>query len=352
MRPTIVDIAKRAGVSIKTVSRVMNDGAHVSVELRDRVRAVMAELDYRPNLAARTLKSRRGFMIAMLMTEELAAFMRDEEQIFPFFIASIQNSALVACQQMDYRFAIEIADLRAPDLAAVLPENLRRAGIDGLILVPPICDDLALLDILDAGAISYVRVAPGIELKRGASVAIDEFGAALAMVGRLIALGHRRIGCISGPADHVAAAARLVAYRQALAACDDAAQPMTVSGDFSFRSGAAAAETLLSRPDRPTAVFAANDDMAAGALATAGRLGLRVPEDLSIAGFDNSAVSRITWPPLTTVHQPIAEMTAAAVRHLVARAGEATLQPEQFILPYTLIERGSTAALSAHAPRA
>jgi len=344
-RPTIIDIAKQAGVSFKTVSRVLNNNQNVAPELRERVLKAAAALDYRPNLAARSLAGPRSYTIALLMPILNVEMQSDDDWYLPAFLSDLQFAALLACQRAGYRLTVELCSAApgAPPIA--LPPGINRSHIDGIIMIPPLCDRIEMVEALQASAIPYVLIAPGLGSGDGLSVATDEYGGAAAMTRHLLALGHRRIGFIRGPEGHRAAAARLRAYEDMLAAHDATLEPMVETGAFDFASGDRAARALLSRPDRPTAIFCANDDMAAGAIGAATRLGIRVPEDLSIAGFDDSAVSRITSPPLTTIRQPLGAMATAAVRML---SSDATALPDgdrHVILPYRLIERASTCPL-------
>lgn len=345
-RPTIIDIAKRAGVSFKTVSRVLNDNPRVAEELRVRVRQAMAELDYQPNLAARALAGRRSYSIALLVDQGEFFNEGDANAYMAPYLVDLQAGALKACRAAGYHFFIEPFDPFAPTWAGDLRNQLAKIAVDGVVLAPPSGDRMALLDALDSWGTAYVRIAPGVERERGPSVAMDEYGGTVAMAEHLLRLGHRRFAFVSGPEAHIAAAVREVAFRQALA--DAKGQPgapitMTVvPGNFTFAGGLAAGEALLSQPERPTAIFAANDFMAAGVVAAATHHGLRVPRDISIAGFDDSAVARFVWPPLTTVRQPIRGMAQAAIRHLVDLAGGRESREKHVEFPFQLVERSST----------
>jgi len=343
-RPTIIDIAKRANVSFKTVSRVLNDNPRVDPELRDRVRQAIAELDYRPNMAARALPGSRGYAIAMIVAATYFESAEDSDFYVPSFVALLETRVLFACQGLGYHLVIEAVDLQSPTLAADLPAQLSRMPIDGVLLFPPAADSIAVLDALDSCGMSYVRIAPGVAFERSATVATDEYGGALAMTRHLTGLGHRRVAFVAGPAEHLAADVRQTAYRDALAECPDAWAPVVAPGDFTFDAGMRAGRVLLAHDPRPTAIFAANDDMAAGVIAAAGERGLRVPQDLSVAGFDDAPTARFTWPPLTTVRQPVAAMVRTAVGHLVAVMRGAEDAREQVQLPFAIVERGSAAS--------
>lgn len=342
-RPTIIDIANKAGVSFKTVSRVLNDNPRVAPELRARVLKAADELEYQPNLAARSLAGRRGYAIALLVDRSEFFHESDANAYFSPYLVDLQAGALLACRELGYHFFVEPYDPGSASFPNDLRAQLSKVPLDGVVLAPPSADRLSLLDALDEWGIPYVRVAPGIEVERAPSVATDEYRGTLAMAEHLLSLGHRRIGMVAGPEAHIAAAVRLVAFREAVAG---KAELIVHPGDFTFTGGLAAGAALLESPGRPTAIFAANDFMAAGVIVAATRLGLRVPEDVSIAGFDDSAVAHFIWPPLTTVRQPIRGMAHAAIESLVARAGGLATPRQQIDLPFELMVRESTGKVS------
>ena len=351
-RPTIIDVARRAGVSFKTVSRVLNNNPHVATDLRERVLKAAADLDYRANVAARSLAGQRTYTLALLIEIRVTDLHGEDDWYLPAFLSDLQFAAMLACQKAGYRLTIEICDTSANAPPPALPAGITRADIDGIIVAPPLCDRIEMVNALDASGIPYVLIAPGLDVPNARSVATDEYGGAAAMTRYLLDQGHRRIAFVQGPAGHRAAAARLRAYRDALAAFDTTLQPMIEQGGFTFASGYRAAQALLAMTKPPTAIFCANDDMAAGAIAAATRRGIRVPDQLSIAGFDDSAVARITAPALTTVRQSFGAMASAAVRLLSAGESGADTEPRQRILPYKIIERASIAPLIGTAPPA
>jgi len=341
-RPTIIDIAKRAEVSFKTVSRVLNDNPRVAEERRARVRAAMHELGYQPNLAARSLAGRRGYAIAMLVDQQEFYSEANANAYVASYLVDLQAGALMACREAGYHFFIEPFERSSPTLLSDLRGQFSKIPVDGLVLAPPSADRTDLLDALETWNMPYVRIAPGIEPERAPSVATDEFGGTIAMTEHLIELGHRRIAFVSGPEAHIAAGTRVIAFREALARAPEVIVPMIHAGDFTFAGGLGGGEALLARPDRPTAIFAANDHMAAGVVSAANRAGLRVPLDLSIAGFDDSAIARSVWPPLTTVRQPIRAMAQAAIHYLVELAGERAPPPRHVVFPFQLVVRSTT----------
>ena len=343
-RVTIVDIANRAGVSFKTVSRVLNANSNVSAELRQRVERVMRELDYRPNLAARSLRGNRAFAIGLLIGPlglDQDGTGGSQNSAPPTFFMSLQAGAIMACRSAGYQLTIESVDLRSKRLASELAQQFRNLRVDGVLLCPPLVDMTLVTETLTELGTPFVQILPGRPSANSPSLFIDDRGAAEAMTRRLIQAGHRRIGFISGPPAHVAASKRQAGFLKAMAA-HESCEPQVLDGNFTFDSGMRAGLDLLTAPSRPSAIFAANDDMAAGVLAAAMRLGLKVPDDLSVAGFDDSLVATLVWPPLTTVRQPIVKMAQVAVEHLVRAAGEEeSMEPAVIEMPYEIVERQS-----------
>ncbi|RYD57209.1 MAG: LacI family DNA-binding transcriptional regulator [Sphingomonadales bacterium] len=326
-RPTIKEVSKIAGVSFKTVSRVLNNEKHVSEETRRRVEEVVARLNFRPSHAARTLAGRRSFQVALLY-----------DNPSPYYVYHVQTGAQQRCSALGYRLLLQPVDVLASDLVANVMALVDEAHLDGLILSPPVTEAPELLDALDARGLPYVRIAPGVRKDSGMASTMDDVTAARALTRHLIELGHRAIAFIRGPETHVSSRDRLEGYTQELAAHGIAFDPeLVVAGDYSFRSGGEATRTLLARQPRPTAIFAGNDDMAAGALAVAHELDIDLPGELSIAGFDDSDLAQAVWPPLTTIRQPVRELADAAVELLLGGSGETRVS-----LEHELIVRKST----------
>ncbi|WP_404333669.1 LacI family DNA-binding transcriptional regulator [Sphingomonas sp. MMS12-HWE2-04] len=331
---TIKDVATRAGVSPKTVSRVINGESYVRAELRETVQKVVAELGYRPNAFARELSSSRSFLLGLFFDDPGSAYAAD-----------VQRGALARCRELSYHLVVEQV---ARDRAGWLEEceaSLRAVRLGGAILTPPLCDWPELLDLFDRNEVPVVRISPGDFPERSPQVLMDDRGAAQEMTRRLIALGHRDIAFIQGNPTHHAAARRLAGFAAAMTEAGLAApESRTLQGDFTFRSGLDAADRLLGGPDRPTAIFAANDEMALAVLVAAMRNGIAVPEQLSIAGFDDAPIARMAWPQLSTVRQPNVEMAVTAVDLLVrlqGRGDESAIETRQ--LAYTMVMRASTA---------
>lgn len=330
-RTTIVDVGRAAGVSTKTVSRVFNDEPHVSDEVKERVRAAAAALNYHPNVLAQALVRQRSHLIGLIY-----------EKPSPSYVVELQMGVLARLKDERYRLVV-IPVQSVEDHAGEVVGLLRSAALDGVILAPPASDHPIVLAQLDSAGIRYARIAPTRSLSQGCVTLIDDVAAARAVAAHLLELGHRDIGIIKGDPGHAASEARLVGYAQAFHAAGammrmDRIEP----GLFTFDSGFAAGHRLLARPDRPTAILAQNDEMAVGAMMAARELGLTIPAELSIAGFDDSEVSRVTWPRLTTVRQPVFDMAVAATEMLVAELEGASEPVRRSEHRHALVVREST----------
>lgn len=333
---TIYDVARKARVSAMTVSRVINGKASVDDTIRDRVRAAIVSLKYQVNLAARS--ARMGTLrIGLLFGNPSAAFMND------FLVGAMDQCSLQGAQLM----LEKCGDLDSQRIAiAKLIDN----AADCILVPPPLCDLAAALKQLDEIGMPIVAVASARPAAHISAVRIDDYAAARTMMQHLFAAGHRDIAFIKGDPSHTPAQLRYQAYLDAMdvagmhVRCERVAE-----GVFTYRSGLAAAHALLGQPDRPSAIFACNDDMAAAVIAVAHGMRLRVPRDLAVCGFDDTPIAASVWPELTTIHQPIGEMARAAVQ-LAIEAIKEPMRARHRVLPYTLVTRESTAAREASAP--
>jgi LacI family transcriptional regulator len=332
---TIYDVARVAGVSIKTVSRVLNREPNVRPATRERVTAAAAALHYRPNISARSLAGSRSYLLGLFY-----------DNPSPAYVSDFQHGATAQCRKEGYHLVVEPIDSSAVDAGALVEGMLAMLKLDGVILTPPVCDRPAVLAVLDRMGVPYVRIAPDLNLNHAARVSMDDRRAAFEMTNLLFRLGHRDIGFIKGHPDHGASHLRFEGYEAAMTAQGAPIRADRVlQGYFSFRSGVDCAEQLLSSADRPTAIFASNDDMALGALTVASRQGLVAPRDLSVAGFDDTPSASVVWPKLTTVRQPIAEMAAAAAEILISRhMDDDNALPVDRLLDFKIIVRESTGA--------
>lgn len=333
MTTTIKDVAARAGLSVMTVSRVLNGERHVSAEAKAKVEAAIEALGYRRNVFARGLPGSRSFLLCMLIPE-----------MIPAYAAEFQQGAVEYCRAKGYHLVVQPYRADEGEAAAAVANAVASVRPDGFLLTPPLTDYMPVLDALDRAGVAYVRMAPTVETCRTSSIALDEVEAARQMTAALLDLGHRRIGFIGGPPDHGASQWRLAGYRKALEEQGAAFDPALVAdGQFLFESGEAGGAALLGLPARPTAIFAGNDETALGVMAAAHRLGLSIPGDLSVTGFDDSEIAQLAWPQLTTVRQPIQAMAAAAAELVIAMAAARTPKIEHRRLPFELVFRGSTA---------
>ncbi|MCC7451044.1 MAG: LacI family DNA-binding transcriptional regulator [Anaerolineae bacterium] len=332
---TIRDLAKHAGVSIKTVSRVLNDEPRVSVSTRSRVVEAMQQLGYTPNISAQRLARGRAHAIGLVFHNATWDYIND-----------VLQGTLETAHPRGYSIAIHPCDLSQPEAEQEVIQLVGQRRVDGLIFTPPSDNAPALLAALQQLDIPFVRLTPRDRGLHAPYVAADDRRGACRMTEHLVDLGHRRIGFVMGHVDHQASHDRLAGFRDALKAHDLPYDPLLVQqGNFTFESGVAAGQALLTNNPRPTAIFASNDNMAAGVLYAAHQLGIAVPTQLSIGGFDDVALARQVWPPLTTVRQPIYESAALAARLLIQLLnGELSDDPAHY-LPTTLVIRESTGSI-------
>ncbi|MCK7594318.1 LacI family DNA-binding transcriptional regulator [Pseudomarimonas salicorniae] len=329
-RARIEDVATAAGVSIKTVSRVLNREPNVRPQTRERVMQAAQALRYTPHVSARSLAGNRSFNIALLYNNPSDNYMM-----------GVISGVLSACAHEHYHMILCPAPLQEDEVLECVDELMARSRPDGLLLTPPLTDSPVLLNRLDELEVPFAMISPKLR-DQHVGVAMDEPLAAEQMVEHLAGLGHKRIAHILGHPAHGASGWRLAGYRRGMARAGLAQDPaLEVPGEFSFESGVAAAKVLLDREDRPTAIFAANDDMAAGVIHVAYERGLRVPQDLSVCGFDDTPMSRQLFPALTTIHQPTDEMGRMATLALLGYMRDQTCTGIRCV-PHTLIVRRST----------
>jgi LacI family transcriptional regulator len=302
--PTIHDVAAHAGVSIRTVSRVLNRSPKVNADTRRRIEAAIAALGFVPSLRARALATGRSFLIGLVHDDPNA-----------LVLDTVQRGIVAECARHGYEMVVHPARGSGDALVADVATFVRRSRVDGLIVLPPVSEAAGLAGALalPAVAIAAARVAGF-----GTMLVSDERGAAAEVAQHFLSLGHRRIATVTGPQGLLSARERLEGFRTALVQAGAPIDPSwIVEGDYGFASGLAAGETLLALPSPPTAIFAANDVMAAGVLKAAARLGMAVPEQLSVAGFDGSALATMLTPALTTVRRPLHAMAKTATARLI-----------------------------------
>ena len=327
-RSNIRDVAARAGVAVKTVSRVLNDHPYVSAATKARVDEAMRALDFRPSTAARILSGAKSNQIALIYDNHS-----------PYYMHQIQMGCWERCQAEGIRLLAQPVDVADPRVGDQIRGLVSETHVDGIILSSPVTDCDPVLRALEAMDVPFVRISPGTNHALTSSVFMDDAQAADDMTTHMINLGHRRIGFIKGHPNHMSSADRMFGYRRALDRAGIAYEPQLVAdGEFDFDSGTRAGRYFLDMAEPPTAIFAANDDMAAGVLAVAHDRGIDLPGQLSVGGFDDTTLARTVWPPLTTIHQPMQELARTATDLLIA-GGDLTHRR----LPHVLIERASVA---------
>ena len=335
---TIHDVAKRAGVSPMTVSRVVNGEPNVREATRAAVLAAVKDLRYAPNPAARSLAGAQSARIGLLYSNPSAAYLSE------FLLGALDEGSRKSAHLLLEKCEVSSA---AAERAAV--RRLIDGSVAGVILPPPVCESHVILSELKKAEIPTVAVATGRFRADASCVRINDFKAAYEMTRYLLSMGHRRIGFIKGHPNQTASGERWLGFETALREADCKPHaPIMEQGFFSYRSGLDAAEKLIATAPRPTAIFASNDDMAAAVVSVAHRRGLDVPRDLSVVGFDDTAIATTVWPELTTIRQPIASMAEAALDLLILdirrrRDGESST-PVDHLVAHELIVRESAAA--------
>jgi len=334
-QPTIYDVAKEAKVSFKTVSRTLNTEQGVRAATRQRVIDAAKKLNYSPNLAARRLAGNRSYTLALFYDGDLSSY-----------IAGLQLGMIEACVPLHYELILHPCDIAVEPPGEDLRKFLSQTAVDGVVVTPPLCDHPQLGSALRRTGMPHVLISPQ-DRDCGPQVYFVEHQAAYDLARYLIGLGHRRIGFIQGDPAHSSSHARYKAYKDALRDAGIKLDACIVSkGSFSFQSGVSGARRILSAPRPPTAIFASDDDTAVGVIHYAHEAGIRIPADLSVAGFDDTPISRYIWPTLTTVRQPIQLLGSTAARMLIeaVRADKAAqMDSAATILEYEIIKRNSCA---------
>ncbi|ESQ91482.1 LacI family transcriptional regulator [Asticcacaulis sp. AC460] len=332
---TIVDVAREAGVSIKTVSRVLNHQAGVGPQTRARVADIIKAHDFKPNAAARALPGARNYNLGFL-TRSIYSH---------YYFNGLHAGVMRACRRHGYHMVLETIEDFVSDGKDAFVRRLRASHFDALILAPPVSDMPEIMAILDDMEMGYVRISPTVELERAPFAFMNDQDASYDIMDHLWGLGHRQIAYL-GFRDTGASAERYAGYARffrdkGLAPPYPRTELPQTTSATAFRAG----EELVTRKDRPTAIFAATDFLAMGVMAAAAKHRLIIPSDLSLVGFDDSPGSESVWPPLTTIRQPIEEIGEAAVDLLVAGLGGDLADRTKTArrLDYSLVVRESTA---------
>ncbi len=329
-KPTINDVARIAGVSKKTVSRVINRSELLNEATREKVEAVIAELGYVPNPQARALALRHNFVLGLIYDNPNAQM-----------VLNFQEGVLDAIRETEFALLIHPVDRHSPSLFADIRRFIERQRLYGVIILPPLSENDAFAALFDELGCSYVRMGSAALDDPAHLVQSNDRQAVREAVAYLVEQGHRQIGLVQGPEGFRSAAEREQGWHEAMEAAGlPHGGDLMARGNYTFESGREAGAALIDAKSPPSAIFASNDVMAAGVLHAARERGLDVPRDLSIIGFDDTAIATAIWPPLTTVRWPIRAMARSAARKLIdpKAAGE-----EQSLFLTDFIARASVA---------
>jgi LacI family transcriptional regulator len=326
------EVARAAEVSVATVSHVINGTRFVSTELADRVHEAMRTLGYTPDATARSLRVRRTQTIGLVIPDNSNPFFAELAQV-------IEEEGFEAGYTTILGNSTEQADRERRYVQTLVSKR-----VDGLIAALSREDDGTLERILEPAGIPVIVIDRDVKLPGADLVLYDNAGGSHAAARHLVELGHNRIAFIAGPADVQPAAERLRGFRDALHEAGlELPGEAVAEADFHYRGGRDATVKLLESPDGITAIAAANDLMAAGALRELAERGIRVPEEMSVVGFDDAPLAEMVSPALTTVRQPLQEMAQTAVSLLLARIAGEDGQVQRHVLPTELVVRESTA---------
>ncbi len=316
-----------------TVSRVLNNVQNVRPETRERVRRAVEALGYSVNRQARALAKGSHAQIILIHAHN------PEREPNSFYNAGLELGALRACSSLGFDLVTRAIDPAGEDPSRLLASILEHERPAGIVVSPPLSDDLALVACAQRAGVRMVAISPGEQTRLIVpAIGIDDRTAGRTIGQHLVALGHRRLGFVKGPPEHRSAGLRYDGFCDALREFGIDGQPWTATGDFTFHSGVEASERLLREQGSVTALACANDDMAAGAMLALHRAGLEIPSAMSVTGFDDTPMSEVVWPPLTTVRQPIKFLAERAV-HLLF---EVDPGPNHEWIDHELVVREST----------
>ena len=327
-RAKLQAVASKAGVSIKTVSRVLNNEKYVKDETRKKVQNAIEILNYRPTRAARQLRSSKSFNIAIIYEPPGTEFLNGVmEGVFPI------------CNEADYHVLLE--PMPKEGKLEYIDRLISRSNLDGVIILPPESENHDLMRALDEENIKSIAIESCIAGRN--TIGIDNKAAGFLVGQHLIEMGHERFAYISLSSDRISGNKRLVGLQEALKAANIPEDRLLIEkGDCTLESGYAAAKHLLSLDPRPTAIFAGNDRMAIGAMSCATDLNLKVPEDIAVCGFDDTELSRVFSPQLTTVTQPLTEYGFMAAKQLLGAINGVQADTQNLVIPFELKCRKST----------
>ncbi len=344
-KSTINHVAKLAGVSIKTVSRVVNNEPNVHPTTRTKVEQAIAQLHYVPNQSARNLASHRAHLIGLVYEDPSIHQLPSAG-----YILRLQEGTLRACRSANYELLIHPCNYHNPSVGDELKAVIQQIRPAGLVIAAPLSNISKVVRAISTSGTPFVRLSPGIKSSKDFFLATNDREVSAEMTQYLASLGHRRIAFFTGHPDHRAVALRFDGYRDGLKLSGIRFKPeLVLDGDNSFLSGEENAYRILRQKNPPTAIFAANDDMAAGVIRAADRMGIKVPDQLSVAGCDDSALAQQVYPALSTIRQPISKMAEQAAMKLIEKSRNGH-EPENEgirIIPSALKIRDSTGPVPA-----
>jgi LacI family transcriptional regulator len=332
------DVAMAAGVSLKSVSRVVNNEPNVSTRLREKVEAAIADTGFVPDFFARRLAGVKNYCISVLK------FDRENSSDSGYFMQSYFGTYRV-CAEFGYIAKILQIPWRegAPVDREAIRALLASHQTDGFLVLAPFSDELDIVALLEERGLPFARTSATLMPEKGHCVEMDDYQAGADVAQHFMEAGHRHFGVITGPSLHRHAALRGAGFKDAIHAALPNATISEAQGDFYFSSGITCGNALFTNPTLPMAVFSLNDDMALGAIHAARARALRVPEDVSICGFDGGLSMRLVHPMLTSVAQPVAKMAELAVRMIIAPS---TVNLSGNVLRYKLLENGTVAKVN------
>jgi LacI family transcriptional regulator len=343
-KANINDVADLAGVSIKTVSRVVNQEPNVRESTRAKVEKAIAELSYHPNQSARNLASQRARLIGLIYDDPSANDMNSAG-----YIIRLQQGALSACHKTHYELLIHPCDYRKRNIGGEICSLIEQTRPAGILLAAPLSNMPKIVRAIESTDTPLVKLSAGKDSRKDVSIATNDREVCAEMTRYLASLGHKSIAFIAGHESHKAVANRMLGYQDGLKQSGlNFSNRLVAQGDNSFGSGEICARDLLTRNRPPTAIFAANDDMAVATIGIAGQLGIGVPDQLSVAGFDDISLARLVSPKLTTIRQPLAKMAEHGASILTQGTYTMSVGHGSVIVPATLVIRESTGPAPGH----
>lgn len=337
---TIKHVAADAGVSLQTVSRVINNEPNVRPAMKDRVQGSIDRLGYVPSIAAQRMSGSRSYLILAINDRDRTIAEWQARQGGDW-VDQMLLGGMLKCAEHGYRMIFELIDTHSDHVERELGAVIAAVQPDGVILTPPHSENRLITTLLAERGIPFARIG-SIEPGPGIAMTMGDEGSAQLATHHLLDLGHRRIGFIAGSPEYSLSQWRIDGWKQAMQQQGLFCEDLCVPGDFTFEGGLSAAQILLSSANPPTAIIAANDQMALAVLELAKERGIDIPGELSLISFDNSPVVRFTQPQLTAIDQPVAATFSRAVELLITN-GDAPPYTQPVIVDGTLIPRGSTA---------